>query len=315
MKVKIFIIFLSFLLLLLIGCGNISSDPSGADVFVNGEKKGTTPLNVKLPDGKWTIKISKKGYAGFSKVVTVSKDNPLKIKATLKNLMSLKKLWVASSTGLNMRERPNPRAKKVTFLPGKTMIYQIEKTNKFYKVGSRGGYWLKVADSRGSNKIGYVVGAWVHSKKITGIVLANLKTNIPVSGHPAALALAGYGVSYVSGNPQSSSTLSFANDGMVLNDSGPHTAMVSFCAINYVVVNKIKKDNYNVYIGCNDKANINDVLGFKNHPHINTTGGMGAPSAMSSYELNVDTGSHTQIGGPPSVTISVSGRVYKFSGM
>lgn len=45
------------------GFGNISIDskPSGADIFINGERKGTTPATVKVASGKVSILVSKGG--------------------------------------------------------------------------------------------------------------------------------------------------------------------------------------------------------------------------------------------------------------
>ncbi len=41
----------------------ITSDPVGADVYLNGELKGTTPLNLAgLRGGTHRLKITKKGY-------------------------------------------------------------------------------------------------------------------------------------------------------------------------------------------------------------------------------------------------------------
>jgi serine/threonine protein kinase len=49
----------------------ISSSPSGADVFVNTEYKGKTPLTVSAPAGTATVLISKEGGARTSRTVTV----------------------------------------------------------------------------------------------------------------------------------------------------------------------------------------------------------------------------------------------------
>lgn len=49
----------------------ITSDPSGADVFVNTEYKGKTPLTVSANPGTATVLISKEGGARTSRTVTV----------------------------------------------------------------------------------------------------------------------------------------------------------------------------------------------------------------------------------------------------
>lgn len=48
----------------------ISSDPKGADVYVNGFKMGTTPVELSLKaDKSYTIEFRKEGYETISRVV------------------------------------------------------------------------------------------------------------------------------------------------------------------------------------------------------------------------------------------------------
>jgi hypothetical protein len=67
------------------GTGNlvINSLTNGAEVFIDGEDKGTIPLRgpIQLPVGKHTIKITKDGYTDFLDVVTIKKgaDTPLDV--------------------------------------------------------------------------------------------------------------------------------------------------------------------------------------------------------------------------------------------
>jgi hypothetical protein len=49
----------------------VSSSPSGAQVFVNAEYKGDTPLTVSVPPGTATVLINKEGYTRVSRKVTV----------------------------------------------------------------------------------------------------------------------------------------------------------------------------------------------------------------------------------------------------
>ncbi len=52
---------------------SISSDPSGAEVYINSESKGTTPLRVSgLTPGNVKVIISKDGYVKYSGSVNVS---------------------------------------------------------------------------------------------------------------------------------------------------------------------------------------------------------------------------------------------------
>jgi hypothetical protein len=53
------------------GIINASSTPSGATVSVNGVNKGTTPINISMPPGTYTVDFSKTCYTGCSKSVTV----------------------------------------------------------------------------------------------------------------------------------------------------------------------------------------------------------------------------------------------------
>jgi hypothetical protein len=48
----------------------ISSDPRGADVYVNGFKMGTTPVELSLKaDKSYTIEFRKEGYESVTRVV------------------------------------------------------------------------------------------------------------------------------------------------------------------------------------------------------------------------------------------------------
>lgn len=48
----------------------VSSDPGGADVYVNGFKMGTTPIELQLtPDKAYNIEFRKEGYETVTRVV------------------------------------------------------------------------------------------------------------------------------------------------------------------------------------------------------------------------------------------------------
>ncbi|HEY7700622.1 MAG TPA: PEGA domain-containing protein, partial [Vicinamibacteria bacterium] len=52
------------------GTLDIRSDVAGADVFLNGERVGTTPYKASgLAPGKYSVKVEKEGYAPFEKRV------------------------------------------------------------------------------------------------------------------------------------------------------------------------------------------------------------------------------------------------------
>ncbi len=50
---------------------SITSEPSGADVKINGQTYGRTPLNLKLQSGSYSVEISKQEYEPISKVINI----------------------------------------------------------------------------------------------------------------------------------------------------------------------------------------------------------------------------------------------------
>ncbi len=64
----------------------IISDEDGADVFINGEKKGTTPYKTKeLPAGEYEIKAQTKNKYGYEKVLLEKNGETQKIQIKLKS--------------------------------------------------------------------------------------------------------------------------------------------------------------------------------------------------------------------------------------
>jgi hypothetical protein len=50
----------------------IDSEPGGAEVWVNGRHRGTTPVDVSfVHPGTWSVRLEKKGYASLAKDVGV----------------------------------------------------------------------------------------------------------------------------------------------------------------------------------------------------------------------------------------------------
>jgi len=73
----------------------IESYPSGAYVYINGIYKGTTPLNLELDPGTYSIRIEKSGYRTEYETVTLS---PGDTRSIFKDLEPLKaKLYVHSN--------------------------------------------------------------------------------------------------------------------------------------------------------------------------------------------------------------------------
>jgi hypothetical protein len=65
--------YISELLVVQTGSISILSNPSSANVYLDGTSKGITPITLKnIPVGSHTIKLTKSGYADHSKTITVS---------------------------------------------------------------------------------------------------------------------------------------------------------------------------------------------------------------------------------------------------
>jgi len=64
---------------------SIDSDPEGASFYLNGELKGNVPLRLALNDGKYSLKLSRAGYADWEQTVSLQQD--------FKRTISLLKLY------------------------------------------------------------------------------------------------------------------------------------------------------------------------------------------------------------------------------
>jgi hypothetical protein len=62
---------------------NVTSNPDGADVSVDGAFVGSTPALLKLAPGKHTISVGQAGYATWSKDLVVMAGSSVGLKATL----------------------------------------------------------------------------------------------------------------------------------------------------------------------------------------------------------------------------------------
>jgi len=79
---------LDVLLESLLGSISISSNPSGANIYLDGTFKGTTPTTLSnVPTGSHVIKITKSGYNDISKSVTVSSSQTTYISENLENII------------------------------------------------------------------------------------------------------------------------------------------------------------------------------------------------------------------------------------
>lgn len=68
-----------------IGTIDVSSDPRGAEVDVDGAFVGDTPASLKLPSGKHAISVSKKGFKPWSRNVLVLAGSDTKLDVSLSN--------------------------------------------------------------------------------------------------------------------------------------------------------------------------------------------------------------------------------------
>ena len=65
---------MKFTLAALTGTISVSSNPSGAEVYINNDNKGVTPLTVILIPGNYTVNITKDGYSDYTTTSTVNPD-------------------------------------------------------------------------------------------------------------------------------------------------------------------------------------------------------------------------------------------------
>jgi len=65
------------------GTVNVSSNPSGADVLVDGDFVGNSPSALKLTPGKHTVTVKISGYADWSKEITVQSGSEVQLTANL----------------------------------------------------------------------------------------------------------------------------------------------------------------------------------------------------------------------------------------
>ena len=65
------------------GTVNVSSNPTGADVVVDGEFVGNSPSALKLSQGKHTFIVRMSGYKDWSKEITVQSGSEVQLTANL----------------------------------------------------------------------------------------------------------------------------------------------------------------------------------------------------------------------------------------
>ena len=60
-----------------------NSDPTGAQVFVEGELKTATDNSISLPPGTYNVTIKKEGFLGWEKDITIEKEAVTQVDAFL----------------------------------------------------------------------------------------------------------------------------------------------------------------------------------------------------------------------------------------
>lgn len=116
-----------------------SSTPRAAKVYVNGELKGVTDLNLNLAPGKYTVEIKKDGFTNWSKEVSLKGEIVMTVNALLfpKN-PSLSPL---TSTGVVKAINLDQTGKIMLFIQGddqeKNGIYMFESTQRTLSFATR----------------------------------------------------------------------------------------------------------------------------------------------------------------------------------
>ncbi len=65
------------------GTLEVTSDPPGAKVYVDGDYKGETPLMLELSPGTYTVKLTKEDYEEYTKTVTITAGKTTTLSASL----------------------------------------------------------------------------------------------------------------------------------------------------------------------------------------------------------------------------------------
>jgi len=77
----------------------VSSQPSGADVFINGDKQsGQTPLTLPLAPGQYNLVLRLAGYEGYSSKIFVKDNIQTQLEAQLTEKSNVHVAWAQVQT-------------------------------------------------------------------------------------------------------------------------------------------------------------------------------------------------------------------------
>jgi hypothetical protein len=79
------------------GTLTIDSEPSGVNIYIDGEYKGVTPLTTTLEVGSHIINISKEGYENYTQTITITDGATKVITPKLKKIITNGTLYITSN--------------------------------------------------------------------------------------------------------------------------------------------------------------------------------------------------------------------------
>jgi S1-C subfamily serine protease len=69
-----------------LGLTVISSDPDGAEIFLDDKFVGTTPASLRIPEGSYHLVLKSVHHSDWSRSINILKDSTVTVKATLEPL-------------------------------------------------------------------------------------------------------------------------------------------------------------------------------------------------------------------------------------
>ncbi len=91
------------------GILSIYSNQKAAKIYINGELKGVTDININLPPGKYHVEIKKEGYTSWRKTVKLKGELVLTLEATLfpltPSLSPLTNLGIVKAVAIDAAEK------------------------------------------------------------------------------------------------------------------------------------------------------------------------------------------------------------------